>query len=181
MAHFDTMTPNNCHIPCHISLNSLTSDSPTEIPDLVYCLCNGVISHGQRCDSVWSIFPEMLQNFLKECAFLFLCMGQNFQNFLKNHISGHGAQTGGLRVFCLPHTQKQALNQCVHDLCKPCCVLRVFYLHAQTAIDAGAIGTWQTMVILIMGNTQRPKFKPHTGIKMAQVLGSVDSPLLLWE
>ena len=29
----------------------------------------------KRCDSVWSKFPEMLGNFLKECAFLFFCVG----------------------------------------------------------------------------------------------------------
>ena len=33
----------------------------------------------QRCDSVWSKFPEMLWNFLKKCAFLFFCTEQNFQ------------------------------------------------------------------------------------------------------
>ena len=48
----------------------------------------------QRCQSLWSKFPEMLKNFLQKCMFLFFCTGQNFlklriflQNFLKTDIS----------------------------------------------------------------------------------------------
>ena len=47
----------------------------------------------QRCDSVWSTFPEMLWYFLIKMCLLFFRTGLNFQNFLKsgnflkNHIS----------------------------------------------------------------------------------------------
>ena len=62
----------------------------------------------------------------------------------------------GSSGFCRPHTQKQTQNQWVHDLCTPCSVLRVFYLHAQTTVDAGDMRTWRTVVILITGKTRRP-------------------------
>ena len=72
-----------------------------------------------------------------------------------NGIVSHGAESGCLLVFP-PCTQKQTQNQCAHDLCPPCGVLRVFYLRAQTAVDAGDIPTWRTVVILIMGKTWKP-------------------------
>ena len=45
----------------------------------------------QKCDTVWSIFPEMFWNFLKQCTFLFFCAGQNITNFLKsgNFLKSH--------------------------------------------------------------------------------------------
>ena len=46
------------------------------------------------------------------------------------------------------------------------------YLHAQTAVDAGSIGTWRTTVVLITENAEDPQFEPHARFKMAQVLGS---------
>ena len=57
-----------------------------------------------------------------------------------------------LKVFgFLPTMQaeEETQNQCVHDLCAPCSVSRIFYLHAQTAVDASDIGTYQTVVNLI--------------------------------
>ena len=47
-------------------------------------------------------------------------------------------------------------SQCIHDLYAPCSAFRVFYLHTQTAVGAGDIGTWRTAVIFIMGKTRRP-------------------------
>ena len=41
----------------------------------------------QRWDSVWSKFPEMLWNFLKECAFLFFCAGRISKSSWNQEIS----------------------------------------------------------------------------------------------
>ena len=59
-----------------------------------------------------------------------------------------------------------------------CGILRVFYLHAQTAVDAGDLRTWRTVVILITGKLEDPQFEPHARIKMTQVLRS---PLFLYD
>ena len=46
------------------------------------------------------------------------------------------------------------------------------YLHAQIPVDAGDMRTWRTTVIWLREKPEDPKFEPHAGIKMAQVLGS---------
>ena len=52
------------------------------------------------------------------------------------------------------------------------------YIHAQTAVDAGDICTWRTMVIWLREKPEDPQFEPHAGIKMPQVLGS---PVYIYE
>ena len=52
-----------------------------------------------------------------------------------NGVINNGAQIGA-SGFSQPRMQKQTQNQCAHDLCVPCSVLRAFYLHAQTAAAA---------------------------------------------
>ena len=49
----------------------------------------------------------------------------------------------GSSGICLLRTQKLALNQCVHDHClaTPCGILRMFFLHAQIAVDAVTYAT----------------------------------------
>ena len=108
-----------------------------------------------------------------------------------NGIVSHGAQIGDMRVFANhAHTQKQNQNQCVQDLCRPCCVLRMFYLHAQTAVDA-VIYLKNQWLFWLRDKPEDPvrlthlgrravynqdqdrdhQFEPHAGIYMAQVLG----------
>ena len=68
-----------------------------------------------------------------------------------NGVVSHGAQIGGLQGFS-PHMLKQM---------RPWSLRTVLYFtgvnrHARTAVDTDDIRTWQTMVILITGNTRRP-------------------------
>ena len=54
----------------------------------------------------------------------------------------------------------------------PCGILHMFYLHAQTTVDAGDMRTQQATVILITRKPEDPQFEPHVRINMVQVLGS---------
>ena len=85
-----------------------------------------------------------------------------------NGVISHGAQIGCLLVFT-NHTRKswKASTIFMHFTC--------VHLHAQTAVDAGDICNWQTMVILLQEKKWRPQFDPHA---VAQVLGS---PLYICE
>ena len=73
-----------------------------------------------------------------------------------NGIVSHEPQIGAIWVFA-DHTRK---NKCVQDLGAPCGVSTHVYLHAQTAVDAADIHTWQTTVILIAA-PKYPQFEPH--------------------
>ena len=77
----------------------------------------------------------------------------------------------GYLVYCRQHTRKQMQSKCFHNLRAPCGVTRV-YLHAQTAVDAGDIRTWQMTVILIREKPEYHQLEPHAGTKMAQILQS---------
>ena len=47
------------------------------------------------------------------------------------------------------------------------------HLHAQTAVHARNLCTWQTMIILITGKPKDPQIEPYAGIKMVQGLVSL--------
>ena len=56
----------------------------------------------------------------------------------------HGAQLGGLfSGFCRSHKQKLTQNKCVHDLCGPCSVLRLFVFTLRL-VHADNTRTWRT-------------------------------------
>ena len=86
----------------------------------------------------------------------------------------YGAQIGGgLWVFADHTRNNKHKNKCVHDLRTSFGVFTLVNLHTQTAVDAGDIHTWKTMVILITRKTQRPPIwaacRDKNGV---QVLGS---------
>ena len=58
-------------------------------------------------------------------------------------------------------------NRCVHDLRAICDLLRMFYPHTQTTVDAV---TYKPDKLRL---SRRPQFEPHAWIKMVLVLGSL--------
>ena len=80
-------------------------------------------------------------------------------SFLCNGILIHGAQVGGLWVF----TGHICINKCKTNasmiFIMLCGVLHMFIF--KTAVDAGDIRTWWTMVIFITGRTWRPPSLSH--------------------
>ena len=109
---------------------------------------------------------------------------QTLYTALCNGVISHGAQIRGLQVSA-DHTRKNkcSQNQCLQNLHPLCSVLDVFYLHAQTAVYAGDICTWRTVVILISGKPRsrppiwapcRGKNGPGSGISLVYLWWSVN-------
>ena len=96
---------------------------------------------------------------------------QRYQNSYTapcNGIISHGARFGSLRVFA-DHTRKTNALTIFADRAasmRDC-------LHAQTAVHAGNLCTWWTMISLITGKPEDPQIKPHARIKLAQGLVSL--------
>ena len=71
-----------------------------------------------------------------------------------NGIVSHGAQFGVFwylptTLVFADHTQKQMQIKCVHDLCAPCGVLRLFVFTLKTAVHVGNTCTLGITIILI--------------------------------
>ena len=71
-----------------------------------------------------------------------------------NGVVNHGAQIGVFRFLPTTHVKTDAKQMRPRSLHAVPHFMHV-YLPAQTAVDAGDIHTWQTMVILITGKTWR--------------------------
>ena len=100
---------------------------------------------------------------------------QRSQTSIYNPCNGfisHGTQFGGFQVLPTKHAKTSA-NQCVHDLRMPWGVLRMFYLHPQTAVDAVTYTPDEPQLILFMRKNRKTPIQARTGIKMVQVLVSL--------
>ena len=93
-------------------------------------------------------------------------------------VVSHGAQIGGLRVFA-GHTCKNKRNTICPQYLRSVWHFTRVHLHTKTAVDAGGIRTWRTMVILIMGNTRRPPI--WAPCRNKDGIGSGISLVYLWK
>ena len=85
----------------------------------------------------------------------------DLQNYASIRLMASSAM--GLKLvvfgFFADHTRKNECKANTSTVFARRFTLRRFthvYLHAQTAVDAGSIGTWRTTVILITGKPRRP-------------------------
>ena len=97
-----------------------------------------------------------------------------------NGVVSHGAQIGDLRVFT-DHTRKNKRKTNVSKIfARRAAFYTRFYLHAQTAVDAGDAPDESRLFRLrekpedpqFEHKPEDPQFEPHAGRKMVQVLGS---------
>ena len=85
---------------------------------------------------------------------------QNSYTVLCNDIVSHGAPVEGIVVFCRPHTQKQTQTKCVHNLCLPYGISRVFIFYAQTVVHMHLMNHGY---LRLRVKPKYPKLEPYAG------------------
>ena len=98
---------------------------------------------------------------------------QNFYTTRCNGIISHGTPNWGYSGFCWPFTQKQMQTICVHDLCAPYSISRVFIFKLRPQYMC----IWWITAILIRKNQNTPTGAPYVRKRLVQVLGS---PVFMW-